>query len=95
MEQAPHDQIQSTVLLAVQAVMRVSVPPFTQVHHQVHGHVPDTAVGVPVEQVAVGRAYELKATLHDPLIQAALALKQAVAVVEVHPFDPLHHHVAF
>ena len=80
-------------MLAVQAAAAVEVPPLIPVHHQVHGHVPDTAVGLPVAQVADGREYELKATLHDPLIQAAFAFEQAVAVVLVHPSIPLHPHV--
>ena len=71
--------------------MRVSVPPFTQVHHQVHGHVPDTAVGVPVAQVAVGRAYELKATLQ--LASTLLLAVQAFPSVLVPPFGLLHHQV--
>ena len=80
--------------MAVQAFGAVFVHPFGLLHHHVHGHVPDTAVGLPVEQVADGREYELKAILQEPFIQAALAFVQAVAVVLVHPSALLHHHVA-
>ena len=80
-------------MFAIQAPDAVLVHPFGLLHPHVHGQVPDTAVGVPVAQVAVGRAYELKVTLHEPLIQASLAFEQAVAVVLVHPSILVHPHV--
>ena len=96
-EHAPyplHNPTQSTLLLAIQAAGAVLVQPFGLLHHHVHGHVPLTIVGTPVAQVAVGVVYELKVTLHDPLIQAAFARVQAVAAVLVHPSVLLHHQVA-
>jgi hypothetical protein len=79
--------------LAVQEFGAVFVQPFGLLHPHVHGHVPLTIVGLPVAQVAVGRTYELNATLHDPFIQAALALLHDVAVVLVHPLIPEHPQV--
>ncbi len=79
--------------MAVQEFGAVFVQPFGLLHPHVHGHVPLTIVGLPVAQVAVGRMYELKVTLQEPFIQAALALLHAVAVVLVHPLIPEHHQV--
>ena len=79
--------------MAVHEFGAVFVQPFGLLHPHVHGHVPLTTVGLPVAQVAVGRTYELNVTLHDPFIQAALALLHAVAVVLVHPSVLLHPHV--
>ena len=84
----------STLLLAVQAAAAVLVHQFGLLHPHVHGPVPLIAVGLPVAQVAVGVIYELNAILHDPLIQAAFARVQAVAVVLVQPSALLHPHVA-
>ena len=82
-------------MFAIQAAGAVLVHPFGLLHPHVHGQVPAITVGLPVAQVGAGVGYALKVALHDPLIQAGLALKQAVAVVLTHPSALLHHHVAF
>ena len=90
-EHDPHDQIQFTVLLAVQALAAVLVHPLAPLHHHVHGPVPLTAVGVPVAQVAAGVVAELNILLQTQLIgQAALAILHAAVD---HPSAPIHDHV--
>jgi hypothetical protein len=76
--------------LAVQAFDAVLVHPLVLSHHQAHGPVPLTLVGVPVAQVGVGVVAELNGTLQDPLIHAGFTMLQD-AVEPVH--DPSHDHV--
>jgi hypothetical protein len=85
-----HNPSQFCILLALQAFADVLVHQFVLLHHHVHGPVPLTAVGVPVEQVGVGVVAELNGALHTPLIHVEFSILQA-AVEPVHV--PLHAQV--
>jgi TctA family transporter len=78
-----------TILFALHALAAVLVPPFGLLHHHVHGHIPDTAVGVPDAQVAVGVLRELKVALQAPLIHTAFARLHCTLVV--YPLPPQYH----
>jgi hypothetical protein len=89
----PLDDPQAPLTAGKTALQLAVVPPFTPVHDQFHGPLPETAVAVPVVQSPVEGA-EVSATPlddpHAPLTGVAVTPFCAVHDAVVPPFDPVH-----